>query len=753
MASLKFNIDGQIITRTDNLKVVADSIDYLYAEFIFPSEWSGTKTAIFTMGRKTWSLLIKDGSCKVPWEVLKKSTSFTVSVVCGNRITSNVVTVPVIPSGYKEGDTPKEPTPDVYSQILGQLDTIKDVANTADRNASNALNAANNIGAGVNEAKWLAEMANSKSSQALNIAQNIPNEYYTKDDIDNMGFASEGVIYEYSYSKEESDETYNGLNAHISAVERTVDDLDSKLSTVYKYQISTTWHLIQFGLIESNSGYPFEVGMVFNIEEDDEMPSAYSHTGEAVSIKAGDNIAIAVIDNGIPKFDKLSATINLSNYATTDVVDKKIAEEAMISANIYAKKSNVYTKAEIDSKVSAVYKYKGSVEHFENLPITSEIGDVWNINSNYQEAINTYPAAVEYIMESVGEDGAHTNIHLKTPLSVVGYRANLFNKDKVFVENILVQYNDTVAIKDTSLITDDNHPEGTIIYLEFTDEEAQQYNTTPMVTFNISAGDNVAWTGTSWDVLAGTVDLSNYATKGEVSELTTKTIILSNTMTTDEIVTAINTAPKGTVFDIQTSLDLYDVNVSFPERSVVYSSTANRKNITFGYSDTSDPEVWNQSWYLSFGAFSKISDISVNFSDNGTANVGANFGEGCKVTNCYFYGYSPFDWRDNCTFVNCVLSYYVYSLSNGGSYIGCDFEYTDIYEGIDLRNVYLSDCSCESFKLNNNTLAIAAKIKSLNPGMKLVDSEGNEIKGLYATADDVSSMINSAVGLAMEGEY
>lgn len=32
----------------------------------------------------------------------------------------------------------------------------------------------------------------------------------------------------------------------------------------------------------------------------------------------------------------------------------------------------------------------------------------------------------------------------------------------------------------------------------------------------IKAGDNVVWNGTGWDVLAGTVDLSNYALKSEV---------------------------------------------------------------------------------------------------------------------------------------------------------------------------------------------------------------------------------------------
>lgn len=125
---------------------------------------------------------------------------------------------------------------------------------------------------------------------------------------------------------------------------------------------------------------------------------------------------------------------------------------------------------------------------------------------------------------------------------------------------------------------------------------------------------------------------------------------------------------------------------------------------------------------------------------NATSNVGVNFGEGCEVTNCSFYGYAPFSWGDNCTFVNCDLSHYIYSLSNGGSYIGCSFGYADYYNSIDIRNVYLSDCSCESFTVDNATIAIAAKIKALNPDMNIVDTEGNEVKGLYATSEEVGNI-------------
>lgn len=78
------------------------------------------------------------------------------------------------------------------------------------------------------------------------------------------------------------------------------------------------------------------------------------------------------------------------------------------------------TKKYVDDKVSTVYKYKGSVANYSDLPTeNNEVGDVYN------------------------------------------------------VEN-----------------ADPEH--------------------------GIKAGDNVAWTGTTWDVLGGTIDLSNYATKDDL---------------------------------------------------------------------------------------------------------------------------------------------------------------------------------------------------------------------------------------------
>ena len=119
---LTFNINKQLICRTDKEIPVAKSENYLYAQFSFSEEWEGIKTAIFNNGVPYSIQLDNDNKCLVPWEVITES-GFSVSVFCGERITANVSFVDVIPSGYIEGQTPAPPSPTVYEQIIAELAT------------------------------------------------------------------------------------------------------------------------------------------------------------------------------------------------------------------------------------------------------------------------------------------------------------------------------------------------------------------------------------------------------------------------------------------------------------------------------------------------------------------------------------------------------------------------------------------------------------------------------------------------------
>ena len=49
----------------------------------------------------------------------------------------------------------------------------------------------------------------------------------------------------------------------------------------------------------------------------------------------------------------------------------------------YYKKTETYTKTEVDNKVSSVYKYKGSVATYQDLPSSGQVvGDVYNVESD-----------------------------------------------------------------------------------------------------------------------------------------------------------------------------------------------------------------------------------------------------------------------------------------------------------------------------------------------------------------------------------
>lgn len=122
---LTFDVEKQIIMRTDTEKVVTNSMNYLYARFTFSEEWTGEKTAVFSAQKKTYNALLdENNTCLVPWEALTGSI-FTVSVFCGDLITANKVIIYTIPSGYEVGDESRIPTPEIYTQVIEKLNEIE----------------------------------------------------------------------------------------------------------------------------------------------------------------------------------------------------------------------------------------------------------------------------------------------------------------------------------------------------------------------------------------------------------------------------------------------------------------------------------------------------------------------------------------------------------------------------------------------------------------------------------------------------
>lgn len=79
------------------------------------------------------------------------------------------------------------------------------------------------------------------------------------------------------------------------------------------------------------------------------------------------------------------------NPPTTTAVKKAISDaSSTLNESINSLSNDTYRKAEIDSKLSRVYKYKGTVDNYSELPAEGNVdGDVWNIrNADRDNSIN-----------------------------------------------------------------------------------------------------------------------------------------------------------------------------------------------------------------------------------------------------------------------------------------------------------------------------------------------------------------------------
>lgn len=128
-AQLLFEVTHQTINRIDTFKPVADSRNYLSAHFDFlTNEWTGSITVIFTKDNASYKVLLDENNeCLVPWELLVDSGDLYVSCYCNNLVTATSSRITVVNSGYVEdGENTEPPTPNIYDQIIGKLDELKE---------------------------------------------------------------------------------------------------------------------------------------------------------------------------------------------------------------------------------------------------------------------------------------------------------------------------------------------------------------------------------------------------------------------------------------------------------------------------------------------------------------------------------------------------------------------------------------------------------------------------------------------------
>lgn len=218
----------------------------------------------------------------------------------------------------------------------------------------------------------------------------------------------------------------------------------------------------------------------------------------------------------------------------------------------YYTKSETYSKTEIDSKVSSVYKYKGTMPSAMLLPFNKEVGDVYNTTfAGYVYCVYDNNFTLTGISSS---DGENININSEITLTFdknisevgkvafVGTGADIafwFNSNQFFIGKLISFSSNSIVVKMADLdITNTGYYKNPVldsvqyIFSQFLSGgttsipiESIRYFAATEFDFRyeyIPKGGNVAYSGgaggnNGWDSLGSTIDTSNFATKNELS--------------------------------------------------------------------------------------------------------------------------------------------------------------------------------------------------------------------------------------------
>ena len=113
------------LTSYQQEQLTSGAVNVYSVRFAFSASWTGlTRTAVFKGGGKTVSVLLDEtGVCKIPWEVLRTPGDHLEVGVYGTR--GKDVVLPTVWTdlgkilpGTTPGENAKEPTPDIYQQIM-----------------------------------------------------------------------------------------------------------------------------------------------------------------------------------------------------------------------------------------------------------------------------------------------------------------------------------------------------------------------------------------------------------------------------------------------------------------------------------------------------------------------------------------------------------------------------------------------------------------------------------------------------------
>lgn len=125
---MRYRVKGTSVTVLSDETIVAGSCERFYITFEFDKSWDGyIKIATIRRGAVKFDRVLENNTCEIPWEVFAQSGVLQISV--RGEAESGIhapafAPFKVIYGGAKGKDCADAPSPDVWQQLLAEIEMI-----------------------------------------------------------------------------------------------------------------------------------------------------------------------------------------------------------------------------------------------------------------------------------------------------------------------------------------------------------------------------------------------------------------------------------------------------------------------------------------------------------------------------------------------------------------------------------------------------------------------------------------------------